>query len=83
MSLTRYGFQTGAAYLRMGLTRALYNIEKTFVFAVSTDRLIVPRILFALLTVIQTCLLHVRSGETVTPRSLKLSVSFKIDVPKV
>ena len=53
--------------------RDLYRVEKTCWFSVPTVLLITPNTLFALLTVMSTCLFQdrsVRSLDTFTPKSL-------------
>ena len=63
MSLIRYGLQTGVAYLSIGLSKRLQRLENTTRswLLLPMDRLITPNTLFALLTVVETCLLQDKS----------------------
>lgn len=83
MSLAKWGFQTGAAYSNIGLTKDVYNLEKASLLAVPTERLMIPRTLLALLTVMLTWVPHDKSQVTVMPRSLKQSVSLSWVDPRV
>ena len=62
-------FRIGLLIQEWAIARDLYNVMNTLLLAVPVVLLMIPRTLFALFTVIPTCLLQERSRDIVTPRS--------------